>query len=48
MRSHERQCGWVAVAHTLDDLSGPVAKAMNPRTMITVPLPTDRLHDSRV
>lgn len=35
----------VTVARTLDDLSGPVAKAVDLTATTTLPLPTDRLHE---
>lgn len=38
----------LTVARLLDDQSGPIAKAVDLRSTITVELPTDRLHDSPV
>ncbi|HRO95372.1 MULTISPECIES: serine/threonine protein phosphatase [Micrococcaceae] len=36
----------LTVARAMDDLSGPVAKAVDLQAVITVELPTDRLHDA--
>lgn len=36
----------VTVARVLEDLSGPVAKAVDLTATITLALPTDRLHES--
>ena len=36
----------VTVARVLENLSGPVAKAVDLTATITLALPTDRLHES--
>lgn len=46
VRIQELQRGSVTVARALEDLSGPVAKAVDLTATTTLPLPTDRLHES--